>query len=154
MAHPYTSLCVQMKELLARALVHHKLKKRCLHSSTPTTNGKLRAKTRSIASSETKTIATSKKRESSDDVGATRSRRPPKRAKDNSAVVDFLGIGARQAKEARSARNAARVGVQRAHKNRKSHTGSGIQLSQVIRLKYVKGFTQAVRKPCRIEDLM
>jgi chromosome transmission fidelity protein 18 len=34
-----------------------------------------------------------------------------------------------------------------------SHTGSGVPMSQVMRLKYTKGFTQAVRVPCRLDDL-
>lgn len=36
---------------------------------------------------------------------------------------------------------------------KKSNTGSGVPLQNVVRLKYVKGFTQAVRTPCRIDDL-
>lgn len=89
---------------------------------------------------------------------------------------NFLGIGAMKAKEARCARKAARVtgatttttsgsgnGKFQSQKQsntksntttiKKSHTGSGVPLNQVIRLKYLKGFTEAVRTPCRLDDL-
>lgn len=67
---------------------------------------------------------------------------------------NFLRLGAKQAKAARSARSALRAGIDRSSKRQKtSHTGSGVPLSQVVRLKYVKGFTQAVRTPCYPEDL-
>jgi chromosome transmission fidelity protein 18 len=69
------------------------------------------------------------------------------------AKVNFLGIGAQKAKESKSARKAAQVGLELSKKIKMAHTGSGLQLNQVIRLKYVKGFTQAVRTPCRLEDL-
>jgi len=75
---------------------------------------------------------------------------PTKKAKPQ----NFLIAGARKAKAARSARTAARVGFDRgSQKNKLSNTGSGVPISQVVRLKYVKGFTQAVRTPCRLEDL-
>jgi hypothetical protein len=67
---------------------------------------------------------------------------------------NFLRLGAKQAKAARSARSALRAGIDRSSKRQKlSHSGSGVPLNQVIRLKYVKGFTQAVRTPCFPEDL-
>jgi chromosome transmission fidelity protein 18 len=83
---------------------------------------------------------------------------------------NFLLIGAKNAKALRSARSAARVGCivhENYHKHstkeypadrstqhgRLSNTSSGIPLSQVIKLRYVKGFTQAVSMPCRLEDL-
>lgn len=78
---------------------------------------------------------------------------PAKRPKASMTAQNFLVSGAKKAKEARFARNAARVGVQRSQKNKAAHTGSGVPFPQVIRLKYVKGFTQAVRTPCRLEDL-
>jgi len=78
---------------------------------------------------------------------------PSKRPKPSLTAQNFLGVGAKKAKAARSARNAARVGVELTKKCKVSHTGSGVLLSQVIRLKYVKGFTQAVRTPCRLEEL-
>lgn len=74
---------------------------------------------------------------------------PAKKAK----AQNFLIAGAKKAKAARSARTAARVGFERSKKDKLSNTGSGIPISQVIRLKYVKGFTQAVRTPCRLDDL-
>jgi hypothetical protein len=79
---------------------------------------------------------------------------PAKRPKASTTAQNFLGVGAKKAKEARSARTAARVGVERANKkNKTAHTGSGVPFPQVLRLKYVKGFTQAVRTPCRLDDL-
>lgn len=70
------------------------------------------------------------------------------------SASNFLRLGAKQAKAARSARSALRAGIDRSSKRQKlSHSGSGVPLSQVVRLKYVKGFTQAVRTPCYIEDL-
>jgi len=77
---------------------------------------------------------------------------PP--TKKQKRAQNFLGLGARQAKEAKSKRRAKSVGLLRSSKtDKKSNTGSGIPFQQVIRLKYVKGFTQAVRNPCRLEDL-
>jgi hypothetical protein len=77
---------------------------------------------------------------------------------------NFLLLGAKKAKALRSARSAARVGCvvvdDLTHRNNKAasterlcHTGSGMPLSQVVKLKYVKGFTQAVSMPCRLDDL-
>jgi chromosome transmission fidelity protein 18 len=71
-----------------------------------------------------------------------------------------LGIAARKGKEAKmSAGRRMRMGGDVSSQNSKllllslSHTGSGLPLNQVIRMKYVKGFTQAVRTPCRWQDL-
>jgi hypothetical protein len=88
---------------------------------------------------------------------------PVKEISDN----NFLLLGAKKAKALRSARTAARVGciVASSHTpsstkqststdhNRLSNTGSGLPLSQVVRLKYLKGFTQAVSMPCRLDDI-
>lgn len=75
------------------------------------------------------------------------------------APYNFLSVGAKRAKLVRSARTAARVrpitsigDITTAATI--SHTGSGVPLRNVIRLKFVKGFTQAVRTPCQIEDLV
>lgn len=67
---------------------------------------------------------------------------------------NFLQIGARKALEAKSARHAARVGYDRCKQNKKSHTGSGVPLAGVLRLKFVKGYTEAVRTPCYIDELL
>jgi hypothetical protein len=83
--------------------------------------------------------------------------------------TNFLLMGAKKAKALRSARSAARVGcindgrhsqstlqnckAETTQHSRLSNTGSGIPLSQVVKLKYVKGFTQAVSMPCRFDDL-
>lgn len=37
---------------------------------------------------------------------------------------------------------------------RLNHSGSDIPLDQVVKFKYQKGFTQAVRTPCKIQDFM
>ncbi len=83
---------------------------------------------------------------------------------------NFLLMGAKKAKAMRSARSAARVGcivndsrptqstnehqnAESTQRSRLSNTGSGMPLSQVVRLKYVKGFTQAVSMPCRLDDI-
>lgn len=71
-----------------------------------------------------------------------------------SAAKNFLGFRAAKAKEAKSARRAATVGFDRSKKVKLANTGSGNELSKVIRFKYQKGFTQAVRAPCQIEDLL
>jgi chromosome transmission fidelity protein 18 len=72
---------------------------------------------------------------------------------------NFLVIAARRGKEARkSSRQLAglrgSLSLDNHHKLLSlSHTGSGLPLNQVVRMKYVKGFTQAVRTPCRWQDL-
>lgn len=66
---------------------------------------------------------------------------------------NFLGIGAQKAKASRTARKKALVGF-KTKRVMESHSGSGLLLKQVIRFKYQKGFTQAVRTPCRIEDFI
>jgi chromosome transmission fidelity protein 18 len=82
---------------------------------------------------------------------------PLKKAKKNVAIAhNFLVVGAKKAKAARHARNAARVGslsLERSRQETLAHTGSGKKLSEVVRLKYIKGFTEAVRIPCRMDDL-
>lgn len=78
---------------------------------------------------------------------------PEKRKSTTLTAQNFLGIAAKKAKVARSAKSAARVGFQQHKTNKASHTGSGAPLSQVVRLKYIKGFTEAVRTPCTMEDL-
>jgi chromosome transmission fidelity protein 18 len=146
----------QMKELLARAVVHEKLKNRRIHREISSPVGKPAKPSIAMPQqhqlpAESNKVDTNiaKKRES----GETTSDVPAKRPK-VPAVVDFLVIGARKAKEARSARNAARVGIQRSKRTRLSHTGSGLHLTGVVRLKYVKGFTQAVRTPCQLDELV
>ena len=70
------------------------------------------------------------------------------------ARQNFLGVGAARAKAARSARKAAQVGYGKGPKKAKklSNAGSGVPLEEVIRFKYQKGFTQAVRIPCNKND--
>jgi chromosome transmission fidelity protein 18 len=72
-----------------------------------------------------------------------------------STTQNFLGIGAAKAKAARSARKAADVGFDRSKSRKKlSNSGSGRPIDQVLRYKYQKGFTQAVRLPCSKDDLL
>jgi hypothetical protein len=78
---------------------------------------------------------------------------PKKSLKAKATASNFLGVGARKAKAALTARKMERAGLNRSNTNKVSHTGSGIPQCQVMRLKYVKGFTQAVRVPCRLDDL-
>jgi chromosome transmission fidelity protein 18 len=87
------------------------------------------------------------------------SKLPPLRANNKKKRVtaqtnNFLLLGAKKAKLARSARTAARVGTTKGGNNKRSNTGSQLPLEHVVRLKYVKGFTQAVRTPCRMDELM
>ena len=88
-------------------------------------------------------------------LGSTDSGPPAKKIKIE-APKNFLGIGAQKAKAARTARQKALVGFSssRCRLEKLSNTGSGLPLKAVIRFKYQKGFTQAVRTPCRIEELM
>ena len=69
--------------------------------------------------------------------------------------ANFLDVGAQKAKAAMTARKMARAGlvVRSKSKLKVSHTGSQVPMEQVMRLKYTKGFTQAVRVPCRLGDL-
>jgi chromosome transmission fidelity protein 18 len=76
----------------------------------------------------------------------------PRTSHSPSAAKNFLGMGAKRAKLAHSARKAAAVGLG-CKTNKMAHTCSGFRLNQAIRLRHVKGFTQAVRTPCRQHDL-
>jgi chromosome transmission fidelity protein 18 len=80
---------------------------------------------------------------------------PSKKTKINKKVTNFLGVGAQKAKAARTARKKAQVGmISTSNSVKLSHTGTGLPVDQVIRFKYQKGFTQAVKTPCRVEDLL
>eukprot|EP00550_Attheya_septentrionalis_P001585 CAMPEP_0198293954 /NCGR_PEP_ID=MMETSP1449-20131203/19724_1 /TAXON_ID=420275 /ORGANISM="Attheya septentrionalis, Strain CCMP2084" /LENGTH=1067 /DNA_ID=CAMNT_0043993725 /DNA_START=108 /DNA_END=3311 /DNA_ORIENTATION=- len=70
------------------------------------------------------------------------------------ASKSFLGLGAARAKAARTARKAALVGFDRSKKIKLSNSGTGLPLDTVIKFRYQKGFTQAVRVPCCAEDLI
>ena len=76
---------------------------------------------------------------------------PAKRSK--TASANFLFLGAAKAKAARTARKAALVGFNKSKTLKVSNSGSNVPFQQVIRFKYQHGFTQAVRTPCRIEDI-
>lgn len=80
---------------------------------------------------------------------------PSKKLKSEPALKNFLGIGAQKAKASRNARKKALVGFNnRVRAEKLTHTGSGIPLALVVRFKYQKGFTQAVRTVCQMEDLL
>jgi chromosome transmission fidelity protein 18 len=132
---------VQIKELLAKAIATRRLQlQESLDESTDTPDEpQLEKETRnSVENMSTEKGAESYVREQTPTANAS----------------NFLRLGAKQAKAARSARSALRAGIDRLSKRQKlSHSGSGAPLNQVIRLKYVKGFTQAVRTPCFSEDL-
>jgi len=81
-------------------------------------------------------------------------KQPAKAGSNTSAAKNFLGFRAAKAKEAKSAARAARVGFDRTKKVKLSNSGSGVEITKVIRFKYQKGFTQAVRAPCQLEDLL
>jgi len=84
----------------------------------------------------------------------TPKKKPAKAGSNTSAAKNFLGFRAAKAKEAKSAARAARVGFDRTKKVKLSNSGSGVEITKVIRFKYQKGFTQAVRAPCQLEDLL
>jgi chromosome transmission fidelity protein 18 len=89
------------------------------------------------------------------DEGHTDAAPPLKKLKVEPALKNFLGIGAQKAKASRNARKKALVGFNnRVRAEKLTHTGSGIPLTQVVRFKYQKGFTQAVRTACQMEDLL
>jgi hypothetical protein len=80
---------------------------------------------------------------------------PQKKLKTGALSKNFLGIVAQQSKNSRHARKKALVGFNpKLREDKLTHTGSGMPLSQVIRFKYQKGFTQAVKTPCRMQDLL
>jgi len=68
----------------------------------------------------------------------------------------FLGVGAAKAKASRAARRAAMVkpSGNLTIKRGDSNTGSGVPMRHCIRFRYQKGFTQAVRVPCNINEFL
>ena len=100
------------------------------------------------------TAPVSTKQKTSDEGGSSAG--PPlKKLKIEPAPKNFLGIGAQKAKAAWSARKKALVGFNnRVRAEKLTNSGSGVPLKQVIRFKYQKGFTQAVRTLCQMEDLV
>jgi len=73
--------------------------------------------------------------------------------------LNFLGVGATKVKAARAAhRKATFLGigpdnVTGGKRPKLSNTGSRVPITQVIRYKFQKGFSQAIRMPCRKEHL-
>lgn len=110
---------------------------------------------------ETETIATKtpkKKMGPSESLQGKRKDSPTVAAmptkKKKKAAFTFLDLGAQKAKASTRNRKMARAGLQSSKTKKLAHTGSQVPLSNVMRLKYTKGFTQAVRVPCRLEDLV
>ena len=134
-----------MKELLSQRAAYEKL--RAFGEKTATTNIATALPPETVHQSNSTTI-TAKKRPvpTNASPGSAEKRKKPV------TVQNFLGIEARKSKQMRSARTAARVGMVKRH-NKLSHSGSQMPLNQVVRLKYVKGFTQAVRAPCKLDNL-
>ncbi len=67
----------------------------------------------------------------------------------------FLGEFAAKSKAAHNAKKAALAGIDKSStKLQLSNTGSGVPLDNVVKFKYQKGFTQAVRMPCSARDFM
>jgi chromosome transmission fidelity protein 18 len=145
----------QLKEMLSREAVHERLRDRggdpMQLSTSPNSefsSQHVTAVAGNCTTSTTQTTSTASKRPSP----VQEPEEPTKKHK----AANFLTIGAQKAKTARSARSAARVGFQRANtnnQNKLSNSGSGVPLQHVVRFRYVKGFTQAVRTPCVLEDL-
>lgn len=99
--------------------------------------------------------STKRSAENETEMTAVDNDRPAKKIKTAPAATqNFLGLGAKRAKAARSKKRARNVGFVPTKGTKKSNTGSGVPMNEVLRLKYVKGFTQAVRNPCKLEDLI
>lgn len=162
----------QLKELLAHGAAVAAMREResdarmarqeadATASAAGTTDGKKEAATTPAAESEAK-APVREAAEKPAPAGPTPKKRPPAKAGSNtSAAKNFLGFRAAKSKQARTARRAARVGLcdrrsaGGSKKVKLSNTGSGKELSRVVRFKFQKGFTQAVRAPCQIEDLL
>eukprot|EP00559_Dactyliosolen_fragilissimus_P008349 CAMPEP_0184862020 /NCGR_PEP_ID=MMETSP0580-20130426/6565_1 /TAXON_ID=1118495 /ORGANISM="Dactyliosolen fragilissimus" /LENGTH=1163 /DNA_ID=CAMNT_0027359721 /DNA_START=24 /DNA_END=3515 /DNA_ORIENTATION=- len=88
--------------------------------------------------------------------------------KTHQGTQDFLGVGAAKARAAKAARRKSALNNAK-HKigypkrtchvfERKdlklSNSGTGAKIDQIIKFKFQKGFTQAVRIPCRGKDLL
>jgi chromosome transmission fidelity protein 18 len=151
-----------MKELLAHRAAHDKMRHRELEAAEQKTRQDVQEGVSKVGTPSLSFARGNKEASGVPDLTNKRSVQAEnncslpsaKRPKASTTAQNFLGIGAKKAKEARSARTAARVGVERANKkNKTAHSGSGVPFKQIIRLKYVKGFTQAVRTPCRLDDL-
>jgi len=148
-----------MKEMLSRKAAHDKMRDRGSKTTPSNSQSPLPASgktTKEVISTSEKPTNDGSTTFKKDRISPTSKRDAPgkggppaKKAK----AQNFLALGAKKAKAAKSARTAARVGFQPSKKIKLSNTGSGVPLQQVVRLKYVKGFTQAVRTPCRLEDL-
>ena len=71
------------------------------------------------------------------------------------APKNFLLNLTLKTKAAKNAKKAALIGIEKSTTNvQLSNTGSGVPLENVVKFKYQKGFTQAVRMPCSTRDFI
>lgn len=97
----------------------------------------------------------SNEKQEAPDYGDSFAAPPLKKLKIEDVPKNFLGMAAQKVKASRNARKKALVGFNnRVRAEKLTHTGSGVPLTHVIRFKYQKGFTQAVRTVCQMEDLL
>lgn len=150
---------MQLKALLAqtaktRALQHHPNEEGEIMMAEPLRSPAAKRPVHRVAPSSLNNKNKRKESPTSSDDTAADAVGSGKKAKATVTATNFLGLGAKKAKAALTARKMARAGLERTKKqNRVANTGSGVPLAQVMRLKYTKGFTQAVRIPCRLDDL-
>lgn len=153
----------KMKELLAHQVLLETFRSRDTLSSECSTNEEkvsvIASKSPEIKHAETprnaESISYAETPRKLDQITTSKKNLSPKDTKSTMSPtnVNFLGIAAKKGKAAKSARRAAALGLNRSSKKQKlAHSGSGFLLSHVVRMKYVKGFTQAVRTPCRMND--
>lgn len=80
---------------------------------------------------------------------------PKRKKKSEASNNNFLLAQAERAKAVKTARKRARAGIEGPVKKKQtSFTGSNVPMKHVMRLRYVRGFTQAVRVPCKQEDIL
>lgn len=148
LAHKARLETISERETAAKRSSPTKKKTSSKHWSQPLNNAKV---TKETANPEPVAEPEKSKKQKAADSTTTTVGPPVKKQK---VAKNFLGIGALKAKAAKAVRKKALVGLTRTKTEKMAHTGSGLPLKQVIRFKYQKGFTQAVRTPCRLEDLM
>jgi len=175
----YTALChpgglcrreipSKMKELLAHQVLLESFRSR--HDPAPLAESPVKAKKLNDKAIKTPVIDRSKTKDTGSPLSPARmtprklDRYPASaspianritKSTPSPTAGNFLGIAAKKGKAAKSARRAAALGLNRSSskKQKLAHSGSGFLLTHVVRMKYVKGFTQAVRTPCRLNDL-
>ena len=124
-----------MKELLAHRAAHNKMRHRELEAAEQKTRQDIQEGASKV---DTPSLNFPRGNEEASSVPNLTNKRsvqaennstlpPANRPKASTTAQNFLGIGEKKAMEARSARTAARVGVERANKkNKTALTGSGV----------------------------